>query len=163
MLHIKLMNMHEDDLIVLAEIILRNITRLPHKILLEGEVGTGKTTFSSKLITQLGTKLPFSSPTYSMVNEYDDVATFDMAYHFDLYRATVDDYDWIFEKLDNEGTITLIEWASLHPELLEYAYMEISFSYLTEFTRNIDISLPNDAEFMKEEFTNARFIFEELY
>ena len=161
---IELLDVSEESLELLAAIILRNRMVLPQKILLEGEVGTGKTTFSSKFINLLGTNLPFSSPTYSMVNEYDDIASLEMLYHFDLYRASIADYDWIFEKLDVEHAISLIEWASLHQELLEYPYISLTFEYVSAYLTNVVVMFPDDViEQMKGELVDAGFIFKELH
>ena len=49
-----------------------------------GEMGSGKTTFIKELCKSLGSKDNFSSPTYSIVNEYNYPKG--KIYHFDLYR-----------------------------------------------------------------------------
>ncbi|MFM7770368.1 MAG: tRNA (adenosine(37)-N6)-threonylcarbamoyltransferase complex ATPase subunit type 1 TsaE, partial [Bacteroidota bacterium] len=53
-----------------------------------GEMGAGKTTFISEIVRQLGEDAP-SSPTFSIVNEYE-VSTGEVVYHFDLYRIKDD-------------------------------------------------------------------------
>lgn len=52
--------------------------------LFDAEMGSGKTTFIKELCKQLGSNTNFSSPTYSIVNEYK--ITNGKIFHFDLYR-----------------------------------------------------------------------------
>ncbi|WP_395091529.1 tRNA (adenosine(37)-N6)-threonylcarbamoyltransferase complex ATPase subunit type 1 TsaE [Vaginella massiliensis] len=60
--------------------------QLQHKIIcFEGEMGAGKTTFIKGLIQALGSEDDVSSPTFSLVNEYDTVDG-KKIYHFDFYR-----------------------------------------------------------------------------
>ncbi|MEM9930043.1 MAG: tRNA (adenosine(37)-N6)-threonylcarbamoyltransferase complex ATPase subunit type 1 TsaE [Bacteroidota bacterium] len=49
-----------------------------------GELGAGKTTLVAELCRQLGVSTPTSSPTFSIVNEYD--GTDGIIYHLDCYR-----------------------------------------------------------------------------
>lgn len=76
-----------------------------------GEMGAGKTTFISEIVRQLGEDAP-SSPTFSIVNEYE-VSTGEVVYHFDLYRIK-DDLELIdlaFEDyLCSEAKYVFIEW-----------------------------------------------------
>ncbi|HIC31259.1 MAG TPA: tRNA (adenosine(37)-N6)-threonylcarbamoyltransferase complex ATPase subunit type 1 TsaE, partial [Flavobacteriaceae bacterium] len=53
-------------------------------ILFEGEMGAGKTTLIKELVKKLGSQDIVSSPTFSLVNEYE--TDNDTIYHFDLYR-----------------------------------------------------------------------------
>ena len=58
----------------------------PEKVILfNGEMGAGKTTFIKALCKQLGVTNPTSSPTFSLVNEYQ-IAGNELVYHFDVYR-----------------------------------------------------------------------------
>ena len=53
-------------------------------VLLYGEMGVGKTTLISALLKALGGKVKATSPTFSIVNEYE--VKDDIVYHFDFYR-----------------------------------------------------------------------------
>src|SRR5690625_6734342 len=55
-------------------------------ILLEGDLGTGKTTFTKGVGEGLGVKRIIKSPTYTIVREYQDGKY--PLYHVDLYRLT---------------------------------------------------------------------------
>ena len=57
----------------------------PSKVLLfNGEMGAGKTTLIKKLCENLGVNEPTSSPTFSLVNEYE-ANNNQLVYHFDFY------------------------------------------------------------------------------
>ena len=61
--------------------------------LFEAEMGNGKTTFIKSMCLVLGVTDTMSSPTYSIVNEYN--APHGKVFHFDLYRIT--DRNELFE------------------------------------------------------------------
>ncbi|AZI67922.1 tRNA (adenosine(37)-N6)-threonylcarbamoyltransferase complex ATPase subunit type 1 TsaE [Kaistella daneshvariae] len=92
------------------------LPELKHNILLlKGNLGAGKTTFTQYLVKSLGSFAEVSSPTYAIVNEYDTPKG--NIFHFDLYRLKnareVDDIG-IDEYLDN-AFLCIIEW----PEVFE--------------------------------------------
>lgn len=87
------------------------ITNVSNKTLLfDAEIGVGKTTLIKEICKQLGVEDAISSPTYSLVNEYQGNES--LIYHFDFYRIQHEDeaYDIGFEEyLDQENWI-FIEW-----------------------------------------------------
>ncbi|TGE20039.1 tRNA (adenosine(37)-N6)-threonylcarbamoyltransferase complex ATPase subunit type 1 TsaE [Hymenobacter elongatus] len=88
-------------------------------ILLEGEMGAGKTTFIKALCAVLGAPDDVSSPTFALVNEYRD-ARDQPIYHFDFYRIEdVEEAENIgaLEYFDS-GYLCLIEWPSRVEALL---------------------------------------------
>lgn len=96
---------------------------LPLVILLNGQLGTGKTCFSQGLIDRL-TGRNASSPSYSLINQYQG-SDFEI-FHIDLYRLDTE-YELeeigIYEILLEENLI-LIEWPELIRPYLE-DYIEI--------------------------------------
>jgi len=85
-----------------------------------GEMGAGKTTFISEVVRQLGEESP-SSPTYSLVNEYE-LASGEVVYHFDLYRIqdTNELVEFGFEDyLYSEAKYVFIEWPEKAAPFLE--------------------------------------------
>lgn len=85
---------------------------------LDGDLGTGKTVFTKGFAAGLDVKEPVSSPTFTIVQEYDDGRL--PLYHFDVYRiGDVEEMDEIgFEDyLYGEG-VCFIEWAKFVEELL---------------------------------------------
>ncbi|RAK69864.1 tRNA (adenosine(37)-N6)-threonylcarbamoyltransferase complex ATPase subunit type 1 TsaE [Hymenobacter edaphi] len=82
-------------------------------VLLEGEMGAGKTTLIKALCASLGVQDDVSSPTFSLVNEYRD-ARQRPVYHFDFYR--IDSVDEALrmgaQEYFDSGYLCLIEWPS---------------------------------------------------
>ena len=79
-------------------------------ILFEGEMGAGKTTLIQAIARHLGVVQAMSSPTFSLVNEYeyDDK----LLYHFDLFRIKdIDEaYGIGIEEYLDSGNFCFIEW-----------------------------------------------------
>ena len=98
---------------------------LPHLtskvILVNGEMGAGKTTIIKALCKALNSPDVVSSPTFSLINEYR-TASNEPLYHFDCYRIESEEeaYDFGAEEYLNSGHLCFIEWseniASLLPE-----------------------------------------------
>lgn len=91
-------------------------------ILLEGDLGAGKTTFVSALLAQFSDSKFFTSPTFSILNVHELSSTstqLTRACHLDLYRLRSDE-ELIHLGLElqiNDTCLTLIEWAeNIQPE-----------------------------------------------
>jgi tRNA threonylcarbamoyladenosine biosynthesis protein TsaE len=107
-------------------------------LLLKGNLGAGKTTFSQFLMRELGSKDEISSPTYSIVNEYDTPKG--KVFHFDLYRLkSVDEaYDFGIEEYLDNCYLSIIEWPEIYmDELQGYDYHQITITN-TESSREIE-------------------------
>ncbi len=85
---------------------------------LYGEPGAGKTVFTQGFASGLGIAEPVSSPTFTIIQEYDGGRI--PLYHFDVYRiGSVDEMDEIgFDDYLFGGGVCLIEWANLIEEIL---------------------------------------------
>lgn len=79
--------------------------------LFEGDMGAGKTTFISEVCRVLGADDDFGSPTFSLVNEYED-SKGNPIYHFDLYRidSPQEALDMGVEEYFDSGALCLVEW-----------------------------------------------------
>ncbi len=79
-------------------------------ILFYGGMGVGKTTLIKELAAQLGVKETLSSPTFSIVNEYQ--TRNNLLFHFDCYRLNSEQeaLDIGIEDYLNAGHYTFIEW-----------------------------------------------------
>ena len=90
-------------------------------ILVNGEMGAGKTTMITALCKALNSPDVVSSPTFSLINEYR-TANNEPLYHFDCYRIESEEeaYDFGAEEYLHSGHLCFIEWseniASLLPE-----------------------------------------------
>lgn len=87
-------------------------------ILLNGELGVGKTVFSKGFGKGLGIQEPISSPTFTLIQIYEDGRL--PLYHFDVYRiADIWEMDEIgYEDCFFGNGVCLIEWAERIEELL---------------------------------------------
>lgn len=103
------------------------IPRLKDKILLlKGNLGAGKTTFTKSLVKELGSDDNVDSPTYALVNEYH--CPNGKIFHFDLYRVEdVEElYDMGIDEYLEEGFLSIIEWPEIYEDELEdMAYHEM--------------------------------------
>ncbi|HPE06386.1 MAG TPA: tRNA (adenosine(37)-N6)-threonylcarbamoyltransferase complex ATPase subunit type 1 TsaE [Smithellaceae bacterium] len=110
---------------------------------LSGELGAGKTCFTSGLARGLGVgdHYTITSPTFTLINEYPGRCRL---YHFDVYRLNqigeLDDlgYD---EYVSGKGVVA-IEWAEKITNALPPDTVTINFKYVDEKTRMITISGP---------------------
>lgn len=88
---------------------------LKHNILLlKGNLGAGKTTFTKFLLKTLGSTDEVSSPTYAIVNEY--TAPQGSIFHFDLYRMkSVDEvYDIGMDEYLDRAWLCIVEWPEIY-------------------------------------------------
>lgn len=95
---------------------------------LHGELGSGKTCFVQGLAEAMRVRRAVSSPTFTLVNEYD--ASPCPLYHIDLYRIAGPEEAFglgIEEYLHGTG-ITAIEWAERIAELIPATAIHIRFA-----------------------------------
>lgn len=79
-------------------------------VLLNGELGAGKTTFTKGLAAALGIASEVTSPTFTILNVYEDGRL--PLYHLDMYRAESMDevYELGVEEYLNADGVAVIEW-----------------------------------------------------
>jgi tRNA threonylcarbamoyladenosine biosynthesis protein TsaE len=111
----------------------------PKKVILfNGEMGVGKTTFIKQLCKNLGVNDATSSPTFSLVNEYQ-ISKDQLVYHFDFYRLNsetealdmgIDDYLY-------SGNWCFIEWSEKIPNLIPKEHSIINIELLANGNRKL--------------------------
>lgn len=115
----------KEDLHVFAQDVASNLDA-GDVLLLTGDLGTGKTTFTQGLAIALGISDPVTSPTFTIVQEYEVGENDSIAWlvHIDLYRVPPDqhgvDFDYIAEVIDTakqNKRVVVVEW----PERLSLA------------------------------------------
>jgi tRNA threonylcarbamoyladenosine biosynthesis protein TsaE len=114
----------------------------PNKVILfHGEMGAGKTTFIKQLAKELGVTEPTSSPTFSLVNEYQSINN-QVVYHFDFYRLKneTEALDMGVEEYLYSGNWCFIEWAEQIPSLIPESHSVISIKELTDGRRSLELS-----------------------
>ena len=103
-------------------------------IALHGDLGAGKTCFVQGMSRALGIGIPISSPTYTLIDEYEGE---NPLYHIDLYRLSnsievlgigLEEY------LEKDGLIA-IEWAERGEDLLPEDSIHVHISKDDEFKR----------------------------
>ncbi len=90
-----------------------------------GDMGAGKTTLIKSLCHSLGTQEPVTSPTFSIVNEYEGEGT--RIFHFDFYRLKNQNeaLDLGYEEYFYSGNYCLIEWPEKIAGLLPPHYVRV--------------------------------------
>lgn len=105
----------------------------------EGEMGAGKTTLIKQLCLSLGVKDHVSSPTFSIVNEYQSERG--TIFHFDFYRikSEVEAFDMGFEEYFYADALCLVEWPSKIASLLPKRRVEVSLEKTSFNGRNVEV------------------------
>ena len=127
-----------EDIASVAE---KVVAQNPQKVILfHGEMGAGKTTFIKHLCKALGVTEATSSPTFSLVNEYQTIDN-QIVYHFDFYRLKqetealdmgADDYFY-------SGNWCFIEWAEQIPNLIPDEHSVITIQVLANGKRQLQL------------------------
>lgn len=109
-------------------------------VLLYGEMGVGKTTFTQELLRQMGVSHPEGSPTYSLINEYQ-TASHHSIYHLDLYRLKSEEeaYDIGMEDILDGNAFCFIEWPEKIKSFLSGTYLELHFTLNENLEREIEL------------------------
>ena len=110
-------------------------------ILLEGDLGSGKTTLVQGLGEGLGITDPIVSPTFTLINEYPEGRI--PLYHLDLYRLEPQEVEALnlesyWEGIEFPLGIVAIEWAERLPERPDN-YLEICLTYQTDGSRQAQV------------------------
>lgn len=114
-------------------------------ILLQGDLGAGKTTLVQAIGEGLGISDPIVSPTFTLINEYTDGIL--PLYHLDLYRLEPQEVallhlETYWEGVDTTLGIVAIEW----PERMPYlppSYLKLILTYEKDNSRYVEIISSN--------------------
>ena len=100
-----------------------------------GDMGAGKTTLIKSLCENLGVKEPATSPTFSIVNEYQGESS--KIYHFDFYRLKnqSEALDLGYEEYFYSGNYCFIEWPEKIPDLLPDHYVRVEVQVVSDNER----------------------------
>ena len=100
-------------------------------IVLNGDLGSGKTKFTEGILKYFGLDSEISSPTFTIVNEYN--AKNLNIFHFDVYRFSSSDEFYAIggEDYFSQG-LCIIEWGSIISDALPNEYIEINFDKSNE-------------------------------
>ena len=106
----------------------------------EGEMGAGKTTLIKVLARVMGVQEVVTSPTFSIVNEYE--ASGEPLYHFDFYRIKniQEAYDIGYEEYFYSGNRCFIEWPEKIESLIPEHHIKIEIQIKNENDRLLSVS-----------------------
>lgn len=112
-------------------------------VCLDGELGAGKTVFAKGICSALGVEDYVSSPTFTIVNEYE--GTDNKIYHFDMYRLSDESELWDigFDEYLSYGGIYIVEWGVNIQQALPKKRIEVTIErapFSGEDNRIINIS-----------------------
>lgn len=126
-----------NDLKSVAETLINTVNS--KTLLFYGEMGVGKTTLIKEIAAKLGVLEVTSSPTFSLVNEYQ--GTHSYVFHFDFYRIEDEEevYDIGIEDYFYQDAWCLVEWPEKIPNSIPDDAVTIQLSKNTDDSRTIEI------------------------
>ena len=103
-------------------------------IALHGDLGAGKTCFVQGMSRALGIGIPISSPTYTLIDEYEGE---NPLYHIDLYRLSnsIEVLGIGLEEYFEKDGLIAIEWAERGEDLLPEDSIHVHITKDDEFKR----------------------------
>jgi tRNA threonylcarbamoyladenosine biosynthesis protein TsaE len=128
-----------DELALVAQ---KVIDQHPSKVILfHGEMGVGKTTLIKQLCKTLGVSSATSSPTFSLVNEYETIDS-QVVYHFDFYRLKneMEALDMGADDYFYSGNWCFIEWAEKIPNLIPDEHAVITIELVENGKRHLTLT-----------------------
>ena len=107
--------------------------KFPNMIIcLDGELGSGKTVFTKGIANALGVKESITSPTFTIIKEYDGELPL---YHMDVYRLNGSVEGTGIEEYFHKGGVVVIEWADMIHDILPEERLDIKFKVVGENSR----------------------------
>ena len=105
-------------------------------ILLDGDLGAGKTTFTKGLAVGLGIKRNVKSPTFTIIREYQDGRL--PLYHMDVYRLEDGSGDELgLDEYFNGDGVSVVEWSTFVADELPDQYLRVAFKRLDDQGENL--------------------------
>ena len=134
-----LISKSEDETFRTARKIAESMT-LPAHILLYGDLGAGKTTFTRGLAAGFGIDSidDVSSPTFTLINQYRGRIKI---YHIDLYRVENGKLDGLGleDIFDDTQAAVIVEWAERLGDFPTPGATRVYLKYIDESNRSIDV------------------------
>ncbi len=123
--HLKFISHNENETLSFGKK-LASFLKKGDTIVLTGELGSGKTKLTEGILTYYGLEDEISSPTFTIVNEYEKEDT--KIFHFDVYRLEdSSEFYAIGGEEYFENGICIIEWGEIIQDALPKDYIHIQF------------------------------------
>ena len=112
--------------------------KFPNMIIcLDGDLGSGKTLFTKGIAASLGIEENITSPTFTIVKEYEGELPL---YHMDVYRLDGNTDGVGIEEYFHKGGVVVIEWANMIKDILPEERLDIKIKTLDENKRLLIIT-----------------------
>ena len=107
-------------------------------ILMTGDLGCGKTTFTKGIGKALNVTKNINSPTFTILKIYKGDINL---HHMDFYRLeNTNLYDFDLAEYITDETVNVIEWPFMKEDYLPSSYILVDLTYIDENTRKIKIT-----------------------
>ncbi|WP_301107097.1 tRNA (adenosine(37)-N6)-threonylcarbamoyltransferase complex ATPase subunit type 1 TsaE [Sporosarcina sp.] len=113
----------------------------PDVLTLEGDLGAGKTTFSKALAKSIGVNRTVSSPTFTIIKQYEGNYPLN---HLDVYRLAGSEEDLGWDELFYGDAISIVEWAQFIQDELPEERLEMMIRQTGSTTRTVELTPKGD-------------------
>ncbi|KAA2274616.1 tRNA (adenosine(37)-N6)-threonylcarbamoyltransferase complex ATPase subunit type 1 TsaE [Staphylococcus haemolyticus] len=144
-----------DELNHFADVLVRHLEP-SDLILLNGDLGAGKTTLTQFIGKHLGVKRNINSPTFNIIKSYKGSNL--KLHHMDCYRLEDSDEDLGFDEYFQDEGITIIEWSQFIQDLLPKEHLIINIETLSETKRTIKLEAQGTHYLKVKEEVESEFI-----
>lgn len=144
-----------DELNHFANVLVRHLEP-SDLILLNGDLGAGKTTLTQFIGKHLGVKRNINSPTFNIIKSYKGSNL--KLHHMDCYRLEDSDEDLGFDEYFQDEGITIIEWSQFIQDLIPKEHLIINIETLSETKRTIKLEAQGTHYLKVKEEVESEFI-----
>ena len=145
---------HLKDIDAIATSVLEHLSS--KTLLFKGTMGSGKTTFINALLNAMGSTDVITSPTFSIVNEYE--LPNDKVYHFDFYRieSVEEAYNFGIEDYLASDHWLFMEWPERISELLDDT-QTLTISKIDDNIRSLKLTIDTNILTEHKAMTEPKF------
>ena len=130
---------------------LGNLVQGGETIVLIGDIGAGKTTFTKGLASAMGVGEDVQSPTFTISRVYDTARGVTLA-HYDFYRLNDPGImkAELAEVIHDPQVVTVIEWGEVVADVVPRNALRITITATGETTRRVSVETSDDMKYITE-------------